>query len=321
MKPLRVVDLCCGAGLFSAGLERAGLNVIMGVDLDSVALSSFQENFYGAVVLEMDLLDLTALPRCDVVVGGPPCQPFSGANRNPDHDGGMVLVDKFLELVEDSGARYWVMEEVPQVADYVRGRVPRCEVWECSSFGARNLRPRMFAGLFPDPVSLRGPCVNPEATVMASDTVTSIEVMRSLQGVPGWMSFCGTEREQRRQIGNGVPLEVGEALGLGMLIDLQGRVVGGHRPWHTVTSSYRRRRGGNRAYLSVFGWVYCEDCRDNVRVGGIPLPASEGTPSAAQAVTPCPDCSVTPPAAPQGTPLPGRKGTPRVHKLGTPGGA
>jgi len=266
MKSLKVIDLCCGAGLFSAGMQRAGLEIIMGVDIDPIAISSFQKNFTGAVAWELDLLELSRLPRCDVIIGGPPCQPFSTANRNPNHSIGMVLVDKFIELVKGSNARYWIMEEVPPVADYIKDTVPRCEIWECSSLGAKNLRPRMFAGSFPDPVPSRGPCENPNPTVMASENNLSIEVMRDLQGVPSWMVFCGSEGDQRRQIGNGVPLEVGEALGSGIILHDSGDKITGHRPWHTVGAAYHRRRGGNRAYLSSTGWGYCENCKGYIPI-------------------------------------------------------
>lgn len=266
MKSLRVVDLCCGGGLFSAGMERAGLKVIMGVDMDPVALSSFQENFSSAVAWEMDLLDLNSLPRCDVVIGGPPCQPFSRANRNPNHSEGMVLVDKFIGLVKASGCRYWIMEEVPPVAEYVKGRAPRCDIWDCSSFGARNVRPRMFAGEFPDPIPSREPCLNPSSTVLASENNIPLTVMRDLQGVPSWMVFSGCEGDQRRQIGNGVPLEMGEALGLGIVLHARGDKVEGHRPWHRLRASYHRREGGNRAYLSDPKSRYCLDCKETIKL-------------------------------------------------------
>ena len=262
LKPQRVVDLCCGAGLFSAGMERAGHRIILGVDNNPIVLDSFQTNFPDASVLEGDLMDLKHLPRCDVIIGGPSCQPFSMANRNRNPETGMALVEKFLDLVKNANPKYWIMEEVPPVADHIRGRVPRVEVWDCSSFGARNLRPRMFAGDFPDPVTTRPACESPAPTVLASDMVTPIPELRDLQGIPSWFVLCGTERDQRQQIGNGVPLETGEAFGRGIGYHLQGRGIGGHQEWHTMGAAYYRQIGipGKRAYLSCRKYRYCYHC-------------------------------------------------------------
>jgi len=296
-----VVDLCCGAGLFSAGLQRAGLEIVLGVDVDPVACDSFQANFPGAMVWEADLSEIDSLPRCDVIVGGPPCQPFSGANRDPHLLRGMVLVGRFLYLAMESGARYWIMEEVPPVEQCLedwKPEIPRIEIWECSRFGARNLRPRLFAGRFPDPVPSGPPCETPCPTVMASDTVTPLEEMRDLQGVPGWMVFMGSETAQRRQIGNGVPLQVGEALGRGILYDLEGRDIEGHQSWHDIGAAYHRRRGGNRAYLSAPHWRWCEDCQEYIRVG-TPQTSNTGVPASNTPGTPPPDNNGTPAPGPE----------------------
>jgi len=263
---MEVIDVFCGAGLFSAGMERAGLEIILGIDNNKIALDSFSLNFPGAVVWETDIMDIRSLPKSDIIIGGVPCQNFSLANRDPDLEKGIELLNKFLELVKCSNPKYWIMEEVPEVETYIKDKVPRIEIIDCSIFGSKNLRPRLFAGDYPDPVKCYPKWTGPEKTVMASDSTLPIEVMKDLQDVPSWMKFTGSDTDISRQIGNGVPLKVGESLGTGIMYFEAGRVATGHKDWHKTTASYRRDRTIQRSYRSVPGWRYCEVCQTNIKI-------------------------------------------------------
>ena len=83
MKLFTFIDLFCGCGGFSLGLERAGLRCLAGVDFNHEAIQVFAKNFpHVPQVLEQDLTafgpaDLAKLigtREVDVIVGGPPCQ-------------------------------------------------------------------------------------------------------------------------------------------------------------------------------------------------------------------------------------------------------
>ena len=43
-----VLDLFCGAGGLSCGFERAGFNIVLGIDNDKKALETFEANHNGA---------------------------------------------------------------------------------------------------------------------------------------------------------------------------------------------------------------------------------------------------------------------------------
>lgn len=270
---LKVIDLFSGAGLFSAGFQTAGHEIVLGVDDNPVCLKSFQANFPDSMVWEVDILELESLPRADIIIGGPPCQPFSLANRNRDPTEGMDLVLKFIELCTESKPKYWIMENVPPVKkelkdtlsdEWIKSMIPRMEVWESSKFGSKNLRPRFFCGNFPDPYQHKNPYLEPASTIKASDN-ESIQVFKELQGVPGWMQFFGTETEIKSQIGNGVSFDVGLALGLGIMYHEQGKTVLGHQDWHTLGSTYHRSREGIRPYLPINTQKWCEECQDTIR--------------------------------------------------------
>ncbi|HVT64533.1 MAG TPA: DNA (cytosine-5-)-methyltransferase [Mycobacteriales bacterium] len=88
-RPL-AVDLFCGGGGLSLGLEDAGFRVALAVDHDPWSIETHAANMQGLAV-EMDLSDETKerrltrlLKQADIalIAGGPPCQPFSRAGRS-----------------------------------------------------------------------------------------------------------------------------------------------------------------------------------------------------------------------------------------------
>jgi len=86
-KKYKVLDLFCGCGGISEGYALAGFDIAGGIDFNEYATITFQHNFKKAKVHN---IDITTFPDSqieeeygdvDVIVGGPPCQGFSSANR------------------------------------------------------------------------------------------------------------------------------------------------------------------------------------------------------------------------------------------------
>lgn len=128
--PLTFIDLFCGCGGFSLGLERAGFHCLAAIDFNPEAGATFRANFPEVPhVLERDLTKyapaelekLIGTNRVDVIAGGPPCQGFStarqrdGANhgaRRLIEDPRRLLFLEYLHYVEHFQPRVFVMENV-----------------------------------------------------------------------------------------------------------------------------------------------------------------------------------------------------------------
>ena len=122
---IKAVDLFCGAGGLTYGLQRAGIDVVAGVDVDPSCKYPFETNnsadFINKGVQTLKSADLAALVKgADVtaLVGCAPCQPFSTYTqaRSAGEDKKWELLDKFAELVRDMKPDLVSMENVCRLA-------------------------------------------------------------------------------------------------------------------------------------------------------------------------------------------------------------
>lgn len=115
---VNVIDLFCGAGGMSLGLKQAGFNIIAAMDNWDAAVDCYKANFQGHMVYKQDLSDWREVMRviqdikCDMIVGGPPCQDFSEAGDRVEGDRA-ELTKSFAKIVAKKHPRYFIMENVP----------------------------------------------------------------------------------------------------------------------------------------------------------------------------------------------------------------
>ena len=132
MSKWNVIDLFCGAGGLSYGFERAGFNVLLGIDNDAKALETFERNHNGAKSICGDITEITYKDhiaplldgkKIDVIIGGPPCQGFSLSGPRNFNDPRNKLYLSYIRLVEEIQPKAFVIENVPGLVGLFNGEV------------------------------------------------------------------------------------------------------------------------------------------------------------------------------------------------------
>jgi DNA (cytosine-5)-methyltransferase 1 len=136
---LTLIDLFCGCGGFSIGMQDAGLRCVAAVDHSEAAIETYKAahpSVGHALAKDLrsyrpsSLAKLIGTNHVDVIVGGPPCQGFSKARaangnnhgQSPTADGRRDLYKEFLRFVEFFKPKVFVMENVPGIRTAVGGR-------------------------------------------------------------------------------------------------------------------------------------------------------------------------------------------------------
>ena len=129
------IDLFSGAGGITLGLKRAGWNPLLSCDINKDANNTHINYFKNVEHIDGDLSDqkirdkiVRQLKDLDlgILAGGPPCQGFSmfGKRRfvnskgyKPEDDPRNKLVYSFIDVVKRTQPRWFIMENVPGLAN------------------------------------------------------------------------------------------------------------------------------------------------------------------------------------------------------------
>lgn len=120
MDKYKVLDIFAGAGGLSLGFEQTGrFEITAAVELDESARKTFSTNHERAPlyddVLKLDLSELESKHGFfDVVIGGPPCQGFSNANRQHNQLINMnnKLIKTYVNYINHLKPKAFLLENV-----------------------------------------------------------------------------------------------------------------------------------------------------------------------------------------------------------------
>lgn len=120
---VKVFDFFSGCGGTSCGFRQAGMEIVMGLDIDADAASTYRANFPQAEFIQSDIRTLPTEALTHLLTdrkspilfcGCAPCQPFSKQNLQKDiNDPRRDLLTEFGRFVQAWNPDYIFIENVP----------------------------------------------------------------------------------------------------------------------------------------------------------------------------------------------------------------
>ena len=169
MSQLTAVDLFSGAGGTSLGLKQAGFQVVAAIEMNPLAVESYNLNLSDVAVWERDIRDVStdevirgiglSPGQLSILAACPPCQGFSsirtlnGSRMIEDQRNGLLV--EVTRFVRDLKPLTVMMENVPglsQEASFdefldeleILGYEPRSEIVDASDYGVPQRRRRLL---------------------------------------------------------------------------------------------------------------------------------------------------------------------------------
>ncbi len=136
----KFIDLFCGAGGFSKGLELAGFECIGGIELKEVIAKTHQLNHKHSKTIFGDIremppekyAEIIGTDHVDVIIGGPPCPTFSTigdakirsvTGKPTSEDPRNELFMDYLKYVDYFRPEIFVIENVPNFITKYKGKI------------------------------------------------------------------------------------------------------------------------------------------------------------------------------------------------------
>ena len=162
MAKIKVLDLYSGMGGLSLGFSLALKDVeILGLDIDKYAVETYNFNLrkYNCHAKIQDVLAWKPKGKYDIIIGGPPCQPFSLANTKKvgkEHPL-YPTFPRFFDVVLELKPKAFLLENVkglitkrhrPLLEDQLKRMKPhykiKYKVLNASFYGVPQRRERLF---------------------------------------------------------------------------------------------------------------------------------------------------------------------------------
>lgn len=109
--PYKVLDLFAGCGGLSLGFEAVGFKTV-GYEMDIYAAATYNKNLIGECAAQKLAIDTKYEEGFDIVIGGPPCQPFSVGGDQKGIDDKRNGFPIFLHAIEQLKPRLFLFENV-----------------------------------------------------------------------------------------------------------------------------------------------------------------------------------------------------------------
>ncbi|MBS4727796.1 DNA cytosine methyltransferase [Mycobacterium sp. SM1] len=177
-KGLVAISLFSGAGGLDLGAEAAGVDVRAAVEWDRDSALTMEKNFpkLASPIIQKDILDTSTAEilraaglrkgqRPDLLIGGPPCTPFSKSGfwleyKRSGLDPGASLLQEYTRVLREARPKAFILENVYALTFTNKASRPALErllreideagydcvakVLNAADYGVPQLRPRLF---------------------------------------------------------------------------------------------------------------------------------------------------------------------------------
>lgn len=214
----RVLDLFCGAGGFSSGLDMVKeIKTVIGVDFDTHAIETFKYNFKNVETIQGDLtqpevkqqiIKASRKKKVNMIVGGPPCQGFSLKGKNLGFDDPRnFLFLEFLNIVKIIKPEVFIIENVKNllysekgyfINEIVKrfsklGYIINYDILNAKNFGVPENRERtIIIGSLSKSISMPA---GSNQTVTVRDAISDLAYLNSGEG-----EFCSSYKMNSKSI-------------------------------------------------------------------------------------------------------------------------
>lgn len=206
---MTTIDLFAGCGGLSLGFKKAGFTSLFASDIDENCMLTFQKNFPEVpflcaditTITESDIRQIVGEHEVDVILGGPPCQGFSLANKHRDSnntDPRNKLFYHYLKVLSWFMPKAFVLENVRGLLSMQKGlvikEIKRCfsevgynvdyRVLRASMFGVPQMRDRVIViGIRNDLQQMpKFPRPNLNCEISVDDAISDLPIIEAGQG-------------------------------------------------------------------------------------------------------------------------------------------
>ncbi len=163
MKKIKFIDIFCGAGGLSYSFKKRNHDLRLAVDIDPISIKTLKKNFPQSSknIINENIVNIIKnrdidiyKNNIDLLMGGPPCQGFSTANRqNILNDPRNDLYNYFLKFAEKISPKFILIENVIGIKNRAKDIISKLNkidyladfrVLQASEYGIPQNRKRVF---------------------------------------------------------------------------------------------------------------------------------------------------------------------------------
>jgi DNA (cytosine-5)-methyltransferase 1 len=202
---IKAIDLFCGAGGLTRGLEAAGINVVTGVDIDPACEYPFTANNRATFLLKSvediaraDFTDAFKGASFTLLAGCAPCQPFSrySQGKSSAADKRWNLLSHFARLVKEVQPDLVTMENVPLLEKQAvfekfvsslkeDGFSVSHKIVDCADYGVPQHRERLvLLASKHGPIEMIAPTVKAEFHETVRDAIEELAPLKAGEACP-----------------------------------------------------------------------------------------------------------------------------------------